>query len=340
MLAAEKGFDWFMSILRSPEGGPLGVVVDSIIKKEYQCRSSGAIHWHMLIWVEPGSAPPHAVMVEMPCSADTSDVRAAYLRKLVENMLQHKTCYPSRCFKGSHGKVLSKCKYGFPFTVPQESVCLDKDGVRYLHVRRHDEDKNVVPYNPEIAILWGAAHNVQIVSKHDFEMYLAKYIFKPEPSLKIELPEKCSEPQRFLRTRVVGSVEVLDVLMGFHQNQMSRQVIFLDTELNPCQRMLKPKFELDSLSGDSEDIYLQTKFETYLKRPSQLDALTYPEFYQWWRSATQDEQKKAARATTKHVIKCRGANDFQGYLDAKSALESGKEYLADVLSECDLHIQE
>ena len=67
------------------------------------------------------------------------------------------------------------------------------------------------------------------MSKHGFEMYLAKYIFKPEPSLKIELPEKCSEPQRFLRTHVVGSVEVLDVLMGFNQNQMSRQVIFLQS---------------------------------------------------------------------------------------------------------------
>ena len=70
-----------------------------------------------------------------------------------------KPCYPSRCFKGSQGKVLSKCKHGFPFTVPQESVCLE-DGVRYLYVRPHDKDKNVVPYNPEIAIFWGAAHNV------------------------------------------------------------------------------------------------------------------------------------------------------------------------------------
>ena len=110
-------------------------------------------------------------------------------------MLQHKVCYPSRCFKGSHGKVLSKCKYGFPFDVPQGSVSLDEDGVRYLYMRRHSEDKYVVPYNPEIAILWGAAHNVQIVSKHGFE---AKYISKPEPSLKIKLPEKCSEPQNFL----------------------------------------------------------------------------------------------------------------------------------------------
>ena len=120
---------------------------------------------------------------------------------------------------------------------------------------------------------------------------------------------------------------------------MSRQVIFLQTELNPCQRMLKPKFELDSLSDDSEDIYLQTKLETYLKRPTQLDSLTYPEFYQWWRDANQDEQKKAARANSQHIIKCKGADDFSGYLDFKSTLESAQAFLADLLSECRLQIQ-
>ena len=55
VLAAEKRFDWIMSILRSSEGGPLGKVTDSIVKKECQCR--GAVHWHMLIWGEP---PPQA----------------------------------------------------------------------------------------------------------------------------------------------------------------------------------------------------------------------------------------------------------------------------------------
>ena len=31
LLAAEKRYDWFMNILRSPEGGPFGVVTDSMI---------------------------------------------------------------------------------------------------------------------------------------------------------------------------------------------------------------------------------------------------------------------------------------------------------------------
>ena len=74
--------------------------------------------------------------------------------------------------------------------------------------------------------------------------------------------------------------------MGFHQYQMTRQVIFLQTELVPTQRMLKPRVEIESLPEDDEDIYLKTKFEAYLQRPTQLASLTYPEFYRWWRSAT------------------------------------------------------
>ena len=35
--------------------------------------------------------------------------------------------------------------------------------------------------------------------------------------------------------------------MGSHQSQMSRQVIFLLTELNPTQKMLKPSFQLSQL---------------------------------------------------------------------------------------------
>ena len=96
---------------------------------------------------------------------------------------------------------LSKCKYSFPFKDPEPEEHIDDDGVRYLYVRRHIEDVLVVPYNPEIELLWGAVHNVQKVSKHGFEMYLAKCISKPEPSLSIQLPENASEPQRYLHTR-------------------------------------------------------------------------------------------------------------------------------------------
>lgn len=340
VLAAEKRYEWFMSILRSPTGGPLGIVEDLIMKKEYQRR--GAVHWHILLWVKPNSSPNHAVMAELPRSSDTNNKCAAYLRKLVQHFQAHKTCHPSRCFRGSHGKTLSKCKYGFPFDVPNNTLCLDNDCVRYLYTRRHQEDTLIVPYNPEIAILWGAAHNVQRVSKHGFEMYLAKYISKPEPSLSIQLPQNCSEPQRYLRTRVIGSVETIEVLMGFHQNQMSRQVIFLQTELTPSQKMLKPKHLLHSLNDDSEDIYLRTKFDTYLQRPHQLKLVTYPHFFQWWRSAGTDEQKKAENASnthSKYIVKCKGTDEFKDFLACKAILERCQQTLADALNKCDPKVE-
>ena len=47
--------------------------------------------------------------------------------------------------------------------------------------------------------------------------------------------------------------------MGFYQYQMTRQVIFLQTELVPTQRMLKPRVEIESLPEDDEDILSKNK---------------------------------------------------------------------------------
>ena len=244
VLAPEKRFQWFMKILLS-DNGPLGFVEDYVWKKEYQKR--GAVHWHMLLWITPGTAPKESVMAEIPRHHDCENKVAAYLRKVVLKMQQHGQCIPTRCFKGSGGKKLSQCKYGFPFDVPRNKEELDDEGIRYLYVRRCIEDAMVVPYNPEIAVLWGASHNVQKVSRHGFEEYLAKYVSKSEPSVNISLPENASDPQRYLRTRVVGAVEALEVLCGFQQHRMTRQVIFLPSELNPNQRMLKNRAQLEKM---------------------------------------------------------------------------------------------
>ena len=69
--------------------------------------------------------------------------------------------------------------------------------------------------------------NIQRVSKHGFEQYLAKYISKPESSFDVKLSENPSEPEKYLHTRVIGACEVLDVMLDFHQYQMSRSVVFL-----------------------------------------------------------------------------------------------------------------
>jgi len=336
VLAAEKRFEWIMNILTG-SNGPLGTVEEYVWKKEYQRR--GAVHWHILFWIQPGTEPEGTIMAEVPRCADVSNQVAAYLRKIVKKMLLHDRCYPDRCFKGSFGKVLSYCKYGFPFKIPQLAEELDDDDVRYLYIRRHEEDSLVVPYNPELAILWGAAHNIQRVSKHGFEQYLAKYISKPEPSFTINLPENASAPQRYLRTRVIGAVEALEVLMGFHQHQMTRQAMFLPTELVANQRMLKTTAELKSLEADSEDIYIATRYDTYLQRPPELREMTYPNFYQWWRRTTSEEQRKAEKMAVSGSAaaqKTKGADDFSDYLAMKAAKDRATAELASRLESAEI----
>ena len=166
-------------------------------------------------------------MAEIPRGVDTSCKMSAYLRKLIIKFQKHTYCVPNRCLRGFGEKKLSKCKYEFPFHVPEYCEGLDFDMARYW------EDCLVVRYNLEIAVLWGASHNIQRVSTHGFESP------NPEPSLKIELPENASEPQKYLRS---GAVEAIAVLLGFH---ISPECVFIPTELNPTQqRMLKPKFQL------------------------------------------------------------------------------------------------
>ena len=255
-------------------------------------QKRGGIHWHILLWVENGTMPDNVVQAEMPRYHDTSNVVARYARYMVNKYQMHRECFPERCNKGPRGQVLKTCKYGFPFKTPQLKETLDEEEVRYLYVRRCKEDALVVPYNMDILLLWGASMNLQKVSSHGFEQYLGKYISKPEPSLQIMLSENVSQPQKYLRTRIVGACEALDVMLGFHQHQMTRQVIFLPTELSPSTRFLKPASQLTELDTSSNDVYHHNRFEVYLRRPVALRDIHYSEYFQWWRQVSNVEEKK------------------------------------------------
>ena len=130
VMAAEERFSWYMKkFLCNNKEGPLGKVVDCVWKKEYQKR--GAVHWHMLLWIEPGTIPNDAVVAEMPRPADTNSNTAKYLRKIVRKLEMHDFCTP-KCFQKAFGQISNTCKYGFPYKVPQRVEELDEENVRYL----------------------------------------------------------------------------------------------------------------------------------------------------------------------------------------------------------------
>ena len=46
--------------------------------------------------------------------------------------------------------------------------------------------------------------------------YLAKYISKPESSFNVKLSENPTAPERYLRTRIIGACEAIDICsVGF-----------------------------------------------------------------------------------------------------------------------------
>ena len=88
VLGAEKRFSTMMDILLDKKCGPLGVVIDYPMNKEYQKR--GGLHWHLLFWVESGSSPDDVISAELPRSADITNVQAQYARKMVQRHQMHR----------------------------------------------------------------------------------------------------------------------------------------------------------------------------------------------------------------------------------------------------------
>ena len=87
--------------------------------------------------------------------------------------------------------------------------------------------------------------------------------------------------------------------------------------------------QLAGLPEDSEDIYVTSKFETYLQRNNALHNITYPMYFQWWRKCSYSEQTKGEKATEKGLnpcINCKGVDEFE-------ELKASVDYRATVLLE-------
>ena len=149
-------------------------------------------------------------------------------------------------------------------------------------MRRKPEDQRVVPFNLATLCIFRAHVNIQDVAENGWQLYLTKYIAKPEPMTKIRYGrqpgQKASDPERFLTCRVTGAVEAIDVLLQFGNKESNVEVIYLPIELTPSSKVIKRKQHLPS-DPHSEDIFYNTKFDKYLNRPKELNNVTYPDFY-------------------------------------------------------------
>ncbi|OWA55537.1 hypothetical protein BV898_19921, partial [Hypsibius exemplaris] len=183
------GFEGFMDRFIRTENNVFGRVKDWWYRMEYQKR--GGIHIHMVIWWDEERSPKEQkISAEMPRFKDPNDptkphpMNDLWREAVLQTQIHH--CFDSRCLRGPGRTRLKNCKYGFPFDLCLEER-LDKTGIRYEYPRSDIEDVSVSPYVLELLLYWQGHVNVQRVTKHGWEMYLAKYIAKCESAEDIQL---------------------------------------------------------------------------------------------------------------------------------------------------------
>ena len=177
-----------------PEGdqeGILGHVIHWMVRFETQSR--GSLHAHCMIWLDPKDVDKvsekitaHVPGTPNPDGTITPPTNPTALRlhNLVVSKQLHK-CKSSTC------RTRGLCCFGFPYTKYQIShkPLLDPKTGRYTYYRPNYASRNVVPYVPDVALLWGAHTNVQKCTNSSWTYYLLKYTLKEEPTGQLELSE-------------------------------------------------------------------------------------------------------------------------------------------------------
>ena len=123
----------------------LGKVEHQFWRVEYQNR--GAIHIHMVIWVEEESIPSHAITAELVRSENYALNPVALALRCVQLNLMHHACLAYRCTLFHANRLLKRCKYGYP-APRQDYSGVSPDGKRYSYVRRGVEDARNVATKP------------------------------------------------------------------------------------------------------------------------------------------------------------------------------------------------
>ena len=265
-------------LFRNRKLNGFGKLHELVERYEFQLRQ--AIHTHMLLWVEKGI--PELIQ-ENFVRADVPDPHSE--PELYELVMQHQihTCKPHLCGGTPNATPQSHpCKKGFPQPLAQRTHCVSGE-LRYRYRRTRPEDQFVVPYNPQMLLVWKAHLNCQYVTTAGLSKYVTKYVTKAEPESIISVTEPSGAGdavQKHLESRRIGAMENICLLDSKPILKLSSNVEFLTNTLPELRsKTVRPVNELER---NPEDPYYPDTVMKYFDRP--IDAvfqhLTYPQYYQ------------------------------------------------------------
>ena len=234
------------------KGQILGPVREFYYKKEYQAR--GAPHYHCLIWIanDPVVGESRAKDVtrfideSVTCNIPSKDT-CPELHEIVTRYQLHKCsnyCMKKRKF--SKNIFVTKCKFGFPRPVSEETVLKNvqqsmKAEKRIYHLKRSKEEVRVNDYNPLLLLLWKANIDVSFTSECSLALadYVSGYVTKAERGHMQDLWQDILDDRgiysklfrigiRCLDSRPIGLYKTCDILLGEPLCRKSREVAWID----------------------------------------------------------------------------------------------------------------
>jgi hypothetical protein len=205
------------------------------------------------------------------------------------NAKQRHVCSEHTC------KKTSTCDRGFPVDLhPWPTPTQDPISKKWKYARFHPCDADIVPYHRATLVLWGAHHNLQLVSNELFSWYLLKYQLKGDCIGDIDTtvhpvtrscypelsPQELQLAQAVGSSRLVSPCEVACVLAGIPLTRI------------PVVRTVDGYPPSASRPRSNFKAYLSA-MDVYLDRPVALDHLTFVAFHTQYTVLAQCHRKTA-----------------------------------------------
>ena len=160
-------------------------------------------------------------------------------------------------------------------------------------LKREPNECNINNYNSPVTLAWQANTDIQyVLNAYACIMYIASYIMKTNRAMGVLLKRVASEAKTeelkqqlrkvgsaFLTHREVSAQEAVYRLLSLPMKQLSRSVIFIDT--NPKSEriaVLKGKDMLSQLEDDDTDVFQKSLIDRYKHRRRDLNSMCLAKF--------------------------------------------------------------
>ena len=160
-------------------------------------------------------------------------------------------------------------------------------------LKRQPNECNVNNYNTSVTLAWQANTDIQyVLNAYACVMYVASYIMKTDRAMGQLLKRVASEARTdelkkqlrkvgstFLTHREVSAQEAVYRILSLPMKQLSRSVVFVDTNTKSERiAVLKGKDMLSQLEDDDTDVFHKSLIDRYQHRPRELHDMCLAEF--------------------------------------------------------------